>query len=67
VARNPVTGDIQSRYDIDEAFTRFFVSDTTGSARNEVDHFDNTNQVDCLMHLLRLCLLYALDLNENTR
>ncbi|OWY96050.1 hypothetical protein PHMEG_00033783 [Phytophthora megakarya] len=59
---------IKTRYDIDiESLTRFTVSDTTGSARNVSDHFENTDQVDCLMHQLSLCLLYALGLKENTR
>ncbi|KAE9272461.1 hypothetical protein PR003_g30195 [Phytophthora rubi] len=59
---------IQKRYNIDiESYARFTVSDTTGSARNVSDHFDSTDQVDCLMHLLSLCLLYALGLKENTR
>ncbi|KAG6953137.1 hypothetical protein JG688_00012973 [Phytophthora aleatoria] len=43
------------------------VSDTTGSARNASNQFEDTNQVDCLMHLLSLCLLYALGMKENTR
>ncbi|EGZ07658.1 hypothetical protein PHYSODRAFT_565522 [Phytophthora sojae] len=43
------------------SYARFTVSDTTGSARNVSDHFENTDQVDCL------CLLYGLGLKENTR
>jgi len=58
----------QSRYKIDiTKYARFTVSDTTGSARNVSDHFSSTDQVDCLMHLLSLCLLYGLGLKENTR
>ncbi|KAF4133113.1 hAT family C-terminal dimerization region [Phytophthora infestans] len=59
---------MQDRYNIDvDRYVRFTVSDTTGSARNVSDHFNSTDQVDCLMHLLSLCLLYALGLKENTR
>ncbi|GMF28015.1 unnamed protein product [Phytophthora fragariaefolia] len=36
-------------------------------ARNVCDYFTSTDQVDCLMNLLSLCLLYALDIKENTR
>ncbi|GMF23227.1 unnamed protein product [Phytophthora fragariaefolia] len=41
--------------------------DTTGSARNVCDYFTSTDQVDCFMHLLSLCFLYTLGINENTR
>ncbi|KAG1694269.1 hypothetical protein DVH05_021622 [Phytophthora capsici] len=59
---------MQDRYNIDvDRYVRFPVSDTAGSARNVSDHFNSTDQVDCLMHLLSLCLLYALGLKENTR
>jgi hypothetical protein len=60
--------EVNTRYGFDmNAYARFTVSDTTGSARNVSDHFENTDQVDCLMHKLSLCLLYGLGLKENTR
>lgn len=63
-----IKAKIASRYQLDiDQYARFTVSDTTGSARNVCDHSTNTDQVDCLMHLLSQCLLYALGLKENTR
>ncbi|KAG1683342.1 hypothetical protein DVH05_015074 [Phytophthora capsici] len=65
---NLIKTSIQARYDIDmDQYSRFTVSDTTGSARNVGDHFSSTDQVDCLMHLLSLCILNAVGLKENTR
>ncbi|OWZ21516.1 hypothetical protein PHMEG_0003932 [Phytophthora megakarya] len=68
VVADKIKTGIHSRlkFDIDE-YARFTVSDTTPCARNVSEHFTNTDQVDCLMHLLRLCMLYALGLKENTR
>ncbi|KUF85302.1 hypothetical protein AM587_10000761 [Phytophthora nicotianae] len=62
-----IKSEISTRYDIDiDQYARFTVSDTTESARNVSDHFSSTDQVDCLMHLLSLCLLYGLGLKKNT-
>ncbi|GMF29335.1 unnamed protein product [Phytophthora fragariaefolia] len=35
--------------------------------RNVCDYFTSTDQIDCLMHLVSLCFLYTLAINENTR
>ncbi|GMF61820.1 unnamed protein product [Phytophthora fragariaefolia] len=64
---NQITQAIQSRYDIDlHKISRFTVSDTTGSAKNVSNYFNDSDQVDCLIHLASLCLLCALGLKENT-
>jgi len=36
------------------------------AARNVAASFDNADQEDCLMHVLSLCMLYALGMRENT-
>ncbi|KAE8997272.1 hypothetical protein PR003_g19596 [Phytophthora rubi] len=65
---DPIRTGFQSRYNIDiDKCARFTVSDTTCCARNVSGHFSVTDQVDCLVHLLSLCLLYALGLKESTR
>ncbi|KAG6956046.1 hypothetical protein JG687_00010830 [Phytophthora cactorum] len=62
------TLSVMARYGINiDQYSRFMVSDTTGSARNVSDQFEDTDQVDCLMHLPSLCLLYALGMKEYTR
>ncbi|ETP00372.1 hypothetical protein F441_22208, partial [Phytophthora nicotianae CJ01A1] len=54
-----------AKYDIGiNAMTRFTMSDTTPSARNVADHIDS-EQEDCSMHLLNLCIGYGLGLKDN--
>ncbi|KAF1772780.1 hypothetical protein GQ600_19873 [Phytophthora cactorum] len=63
-----ISSGTMARYGINiDQYSRFMVSDTTGSARNVSDQFEDTDQVDCLMHLPSLCLLYALGMKEYTR
>ena len=55
------------KYAIDvNPVTRFLVSDTTNSAKNVADHFDDVLQRDCDMHVLNLMLQYLLGMKENT-
>ncbi|POM81342.1 Hypothetical protein PHPALM_702 [Phytophthora palmivora] len=44
--------------------TRFTISDTTPSAKNVAGHI-GTEQEDCAMHLLNLCIGYGLGLKDN--
>ncbi|ETO59338.1 hypothetical protein F444_22296 [Phytophthora nicotianae P1976] len=54
-----------AKYDIGiNAMTRSTMSDTTPSARNVADHIDS-EQEDCSMHLLNLCIGYGLGLKDN--
>ncbi|KAE9354579.1 hypothetical protein PF008_g4457 [Phytophthora fragariae] len=56
---------IETKYDIDVcAMTRFTMSDTTPSTKNVADHLD-TEQEDCSMHLLNLCIGYGIGLKDN--
>ncbi|KAG2791651.1 hypothetical protein PC129_g22845 [Phytophthora cactorum] len=43
---------------------RFTISDTTPSAKNVADYLD-TEQEDCTMHLLNLCIGYGIELKDN--
>ncbi|GMF29836.1 unnamed protein product [Phytophthora lilii] len=53
------------KYDIDiKVMTRFTMSDTAPSSKNVADLID-TEQEDCLMHLLNLCIGYGIGLNDN--
>jgi len=47
--------------------TQYMVSDTTASARKVSELFDDSQQTDCAMHRLNLCIAYGIGLKENTR
>eukprot|EP00644_Phytophthora_capsici_P016027 jgi/Phyca11/17483/fgenesh1_pg.PHYCAscaffold_28_\ len=60
-----IESGFKAKYDIDiRAMTRFTMSDTTPSARNVADHIDS-EQEDCSMHLLNLCIGYGIGLKDN--
>ncbi|KAG1711385.1 hypothetical protein DVH05_008639 [Phytophthora capsici] len=51
-----IESGFKAKYDIDiRATTRFTMSDTTPSARNVADRIES-EQEDCSMHLLNLCI-----------
>ncbi|OWY98332.1 hypothetical protein PHMEG_00030928 [Phytophthora megakarya] len=55
----------KAKYNIDiRAMARFTMSDTTPSARNVADHID-TEQEDCSMYLLNLCVGYGVGVKDN--
>ncbi|KAI9992508.1 hypothetical protein PInf_017927 [Phytophthora infestans] len=45
--------------------TQFTVSDTTASARKTSKLFEDSIVTDCTMHVLNLCLQYAIGMTEN--
>jgi len=60
-----IESGFKGKYDIDiGSMTHFTMSDTTPSAKNVADHID-TEQEDCCMHLLSLCIGYGLGLKDN--
>ncbi|KAG1695049.1 hypothetical protein DVH05_020977 [Phytophthora capsici] len=60
-----IESGFKAKYDIDiRAMTRFTMSDTTPSARNVADHIES-EQEDCSMHLLNLCIGYGLGVKDN--
>ncbi|EEY57368.1 uncharacterized protein PITG_11219 [Phytophthora infestans T30-4] len=55
----------KSRFNLDiRSLTRYTMSDTTPSAKNVADHID-TEQDNCSMHLLNLCIGYGIGLKDN--
>ena len=53
------------KLDIDKS-ARYITSDTASAARAVADEFDETDQVDCELHLINLILEYGIGLRENT-
>jgi hypothetical protein len=63
-----IKDEISKKYNFDIGpLTKFVVSDTTSSAQNVADHFEDVIQKDGDMHVLNLILQYALGMKENTR
>ncbi|KAI9992334.1 hypothetical protein PInf_017731 [Phytophthora infestans] len=57
---------IRELYNVDiSAMTQFTVSDTTASARKTSKLFEDSIVTDCTMHVLNLCLQYAIGMTEN--
>ncbi|KAI9997735.1 hypothetical protein PInf_001666 [Phytophthora infestans] len=55
----------KSRFNLDiRSLTRYTMSDTTPSAKNVADHID-TEQENCSMHLLNLCIGNGIGLKDN--
>ncbi|RAW35894.1 hypothetical protein PC110_g7821 [Phytophthora cactorum] len=55
----------KAKYGIDiRNMARFTMLDTTPSAKNVADHL-GTEQGDCSMHLLKLCIGYGIGLKDN--
>lgn len=46
--------------------TRYITSDTASAASAVADEFDDTDQVDCELHIINLVLEYGIGLRENT-
>ncbi|KAG1687186.1 hypothetical protein DVH05_005353 [Phytophthora capsici] len=60
-----IESGFKAKYDIDiRAMTRFTMSDTTPSARNVADRIES-EQEDCSMHLLNLCIGYGLGVKND--
>ncbi|OWZ09680.1 hypothetical protein PHMEG_00017576 [Phytophthora megakarya] len=60
-----IESGFEAKYDVDiRSMARFTESDTTSSTRNVADHID-TEQDDCSMHLLNLCIGYGLEVKDN--
>ena len=56
-----------TRFNIDiDKSARYITSDTAFVARAVADKFDDTDQVDCELHLINLVLEYGIGLRENT-
>lgn len=47
--------------------SKYTASDTANAARKVSEYFGDTEQVDCSMHILNLCIGYGLGMKENTR
>ena len=45
---------------------RYITSDTASAASAVADEFDDTDQVDCELHIINLVLEYGIGLRENT-
>lgn len=43
------------------------MSDTTYSARAVANYFEETDQEDCRMHMLNLCIGYGIGLKDNVK
>ncbi|KAI9980947.1 hypothetical protein PInf_010297 [Phytophthora infestans] len=57
---------IRELYNVDiSAMTQFTVSDTTASARKTSKLFEESIVTDCTMHVLNLCMQYAIGMREN--
>lgn len=55
----------KARFNLDiRSLTRYTMSDTTPSAKNVAGHID-TEQENCSMHLLNLCIGYGIGLKDN--
>ncbi|POM79081.1 Hypothetical protein PHPALM_3318 [Phytophthora palmivora] len=62
---NVIAKSFKLKYDVDIKVTiQFTMSDTTPSAKNMADLID-TEQEDCSMHLLNLCVSYGIGLKDN--
>ncbi|KAG6951233.1 hypothetical protein JG687_00013743, partial [Phytophthora cactorum] len=60
-----IDNGFRAKYNLDNTSrTRFTMSDTTPSAKNVADHID-TEQEDCSMYLLNLCIGYGIGLKDN--
>jgi hypothetical protein len=49
------------------SMTKWTMSDTTVSARDVAKYFDESEQEDCRMHILRLCIAYGIGLKDNIK
>ncbi|KAI9992242.1 hypothetical protein PInf_017627 [Phytophthora infestans] len=64
-ASKVIESAFKSRFNLDiRSLTRYTMSDTTPSAKNVADHID-TEQENCSMHLLNLCIGYGIGLKDN--
>ncbi|POM76626.1 hypothetical protein PHPALM_6111 [Phytophthora palmivora] len=61
---NVIAKSFKLKYDVDiKVMTRFTMSDTTPSAKIVTDFID-TEQEDCSIHLLNLCISYGIGLKD---
>lgn len=71
-AAEPVSKLIEDRcveyYNVDiRSMAKWTMSDTTPSARMVASFFEESEQEDCRMHILNLCISYGIGLKENVR
>jgi hypothetical protein len=71
-AAYPVSKLIEDRcieyYSVDiTSMAKWVMSDTVASTRSVANHFEDSDQEDCSMHILNLCIGYGIGMKENVR